>query len=277
MKNKINKNVGLWLALNEDNKIITIDKAVNGIDYYCAECKSIVHSRALNSECVSPHFYHLNKGNCSCNEAILRYWKDNLINIGDTIFLPIIGNITCVDKRIDFNFDKYKVDLIIKTDNSKHKFIIFELKIIDSNYIDVHYDIWKKLKYDVFNVDIKKLIHNEVIIEDSINIIYSLNISKKQYETYLFIHNKLKLQDNKLKNHYKLDKEQINFLKLLSENILTPLKDFIIINCEKDITSLTNIHKSIFEVKWSKQFYFDIIKPIHSKLNEFILYLKDMQ
>lgn len=283
MENKINKNVGLWLALNKDNKLVTIDKATNGVDYYCAECGSIVHSRALNSECVSPHFYHLNKGNCSCNEVILQYWKENLINIGETINLPTIGDITCIDRRIDFKFDKYKVDLIIKTDNNEHRFIIFELKTIDSDYIDTHYSTWKKLKYDVFNIDIKKLIHNEVMMVSSIETIYSLNILNKQYETYLFINNKIKKlfinkDIHKFNNkYYKLDNEQIKHFKTLSTSILKPLKDFVITNCSNDIKSLSVIDKSVFGIEWNKQFYFDIIKPIHNKLYEFILYLKDME
>lgn len=45
-----NFNINNWLAQTKEGDLITIDKAVNGIDYYCPECGQILHSRALNSE-----------------------------------------------------------------------------------------------------------------------------------------------------------------------------------------------------------------------------------
>jgi len=158
----INKSVKLWLALDQNNKYITIDKAINGTDYICPECHSIIHSRALNSDCMSPHFYHLNNLNsCNCTDAIKQYWKEYLIGIGEIVLLPKLYEITCIDKRIDFELHKdditIKVDLMIKTIYNQFFVITFDK---GTKYIDK----LKAFKYPIFYVDIGKLKYNNISV-----------------------------------------------------------------------------------------------------------------
>jgi hypothetical protein len=257
----INKNVGLWLALDENNKFITIDKAENKKDYYCPECKSIVHSRALNSECVSPHFYHLNLNNCDCKEAIKQYWKEYLIGVGEIIELPKLKETTIIDKRIDFELHRndiiIQVDLMLKT--IENKFIVITFNN-DIEYIDK----LKIFEYPIYYIDINKLKCNKPKdINKLYELVYIKGIDKiKAFETDLhFIQHEM-IHLKRDAEYYKANKFVYRLSKLL-ENIE-----------EIKLKWLYNYTKDLFKDKWNGFIYHKTIKPLNELCQKMIEYKK---
>lgn len=174
--NKYN-NVQMWVALDNVGQQIFIEGAKIGQDYICPECGGIVRARAKDSDYMTEHFYHLNKSNCSGESLLHIYWKNNLIKIGETITLPIVGTVTCIDKRVEFAFNtnegKYQPDLIIKTDNEKYKFIIIEIHNTNPKIIEDYQNKWDELKYTVFEIDVKGLDKDKSNLNKRLKLLYS--------------------------------------------------------------------------------------------------------
>jgi hypothetical protein len=257
----INKNVHLWLGLTKDNKFITIDKALNGISYYCPECKSEVRARALDSEYMSPHFYHLNLNNCTCQDAIKQYWKEYLVGIGEIIELPKLKETTIIDKRIDFELKKndliIKVDLMLKT--IENKFIIVTFNN-DTEYIDK----LKIFEYPIFYIDINKLKCNK---SKDINKLYQLlymkiNTDIKAFESQIntIRYNMRDLYKNK--EYDKANKFVYRLGKLLED--VESIK----------LQWLYNYNKDLFTDKWNGYVYHQIIKPLNDLCKQMIEYKK---
>lgn len=194
-------NIKSWVALDEDNNEVFVDDAIPQKDYICPICKSILRLRAKGSSKVSEHFYHLNKSECDGESLLHIYWKNKLIEIGEVIYLPTIGNIKCIDKRVEFRFNTstglYQPDLVLKTDNNDYKFIIIEIYNTNKKIVEEYYDKWQELKYPVFEIRVKKLHKDRSNLEDNIKILYDKNRDK-------FIN------DNKksIKNIYEIVKQQ---------------------------------------------------------------------
>lgn len=260
-KKTINKNVKLWLGLTKEKKFITIDKAINGIDYYCPECSSIIHSRALESEYMSPHFYHLNLNNCECLEAIKKYWKEYLIGIGEIIELPKQSETTIIDKRIDFELHKnditIKVDLMLKT--IENKFIIITFNN-DIEYIDK----LKIFEYPIYYIDINKLKCNKSADTKKLYQLLYIKINKdiKTFETELntIRYNMRDLYKNK--EHDKANKFVYRLGKLLED--IEGVK----------LQWLYNYNKDLFTDKWNGYVYHQVIKPLNELCNKMIEYKK---
>lgn len=165
----------MWVALDENNKDIFIEDAIPGKDYKCPCCNGIVHCRAKDSEKVTEHFYHLDKTNCDGGEGALHiYWKIHLINIGESINLPKIGNIICENKWVEYSTKdgRYRPDLIIKTNHPKYKFIIIEIYNTNRKIVEQYKDIWDNYKYPVYEVDVKNLSKDKTNILSCIRILY---------------------------------------------------------------------------------------------------------
>ncbi|WP_252251134.1 hypothetical protein [Clostridium sp. VAP52] len=250
----INKNVQLWISKDENSNFITIDKAENSKDYYCCECGSVVHSRALNSEYVTSHFYHLNKGDCSCYEAIKQYWKEYIVNIGEIIELSKVCKVTCIDKRIDFELHKnnttVKVDLMIKTVDNKFIIITFNK---DSEYLDK----LKMFDYTVFYADVKKLQHNKQIDSSMFELLYYKSYGlDSELET---IRNNMK-ELYKNEEYYKANKFVYRLSKLLEdiENI--------------KVKWLYNYTNDLFKDKWNGYVYHKVIKLLNELCKKMIEY-----
>jgi hypothetical protein len=263
MKNKtINKNVGLWLSLDKDNKFITIDKAVNGVSYYCPECKSEVRARALNSDYMSAHFYHLNLNNCDCKEAIKQYWKEYLIGIGEIIELPKQPETTIIDKRIDFELHKnditIKVDLMLKT--IENKFIIITFNN-DIEYIDK----LKTFEYPIYYIDINKLKCNKSIDTKSLyQLLYikiDIDIKTFEYELNTIRYNMRDLYKNR--EYDKANKFVYRLGKLLED--IESIK----------LQWLYNYSKDLFADKWNGYVYHKVVKLLNELCKKMIEYKKN--
>jgi len=323
MNNKtINKEVKLWIAMDENNKMITINKSEPKKDYICAECNEIVRARALNSEYMSAHYYHLNGSECSCEDAIHKYWKENFINIGDTIYLKGIGNITCIDRRIEFTFNTkegiYKPDLVIKTDNKQYQFIVIEIYNTNAKDNTEYMYRWNELKYNVYELNVNGLNLNKSNYNQQLELIYNHKIEamKKEFEEYTYKMrdniNSLEIIDNKYNNDIKSEqtKESKPFGKTIDIGIVTVeqrfkrmfeddndtirkttyytykgknINSYQIYQLKRILESLqvldiylyseipaklNNVIENIFKIKWDKLLYFDIIKPLNSKIKQ---------
>ncbi len=162
-------------ALDIKGNDVFIEDAVVGQDYYCPCCGGIVKCRARNSDKVREHFYHTDKTNCDGGESSLhKYWKYHLFNVGDVIDLPLVGKIKCLNRWIEYptKDNKYKPDLIIKTDNPKHRFIVFEILNTNRKDIKTYKTIWSEYKYPVFEVDIKPLNQDKSNIIKCLRLLY---------------------------------------------------------------------------------------------------------
>jgi hypothetical protein len=263
MKNKtINKSVKMWLALDSNNKFITIDKAVNGVNYICPECKTIVHSRALESEYISPHFYHLNLKECTCLEAIKQYWKEYLIGIGEIIELPKLNETTIIDKRIDFELHKnditIKVDLMLKTIENKFIIITFNK---DAEYIAK----LKTFEYTIYYIDINKLKCNKLIESKKLYELLYIKINKdiKSFETELnTIRSNLKGL-NRNEEYNKASKFTYRIGKLLED--IESIK----------LQWLYNYNKDLFTDKWNGYVYHKVIKLLNELCKKMIEYKQE--
>lgn len=260
----INKTVQTWLSLDENKKFITIDKAVNGVDYYCCECGSILHSRALNSDCMSPHFYHLANEHsmCTCLESIKQYWKEYLVGIGEIIELPKLNETIIIDKRIDFELRKndmtIKVDLMLKTIEKKFIIITFNN---DAEYIDK----LKLFEYPIYYIDINKLKCNKSADRKKLfELLYmKQDKNKKSFETELnTIRSNLKSL-NRNEEYNKASKLTYRLGKLLEEIESVKLQ------------WLYNYNKDLFEDKWNGYVYHKVIKLLNELCKKMIEYKKD--
>lgn len=195
--------VSMWFAYDENGCFIDIDEADYQKDYVCPSCGNIVKPRAKDSDIVTSHFYHLNKGQCNGEAAIHKYWKENYIQINQKIVLPKIGRVTCIDKKTELSINTpygiYQPDLVIKTDNEKYKYIIFEMNNTNKKSIREYQDKWKHINKIVFEIDVNNINRNninydkgkiifdpqrEVELRKVKNEIYKLNENYRSYKMY---------------------------------------------------------------------------------------------
>ena len=195
-----NFNINNWLAQTKEGDLITIDKAVNGIDYYCPECGQILHSRALNSELITPHFYHLNNSkitNCSCEGAYKRYWREYLINVAEIIELKFLNNVTCIHKETNYKVNEdITADIYIKTKEGNN--ILFLFHKLEGNFIN--------LDYDVFYIDVMNLELNKSNFNDCHYLLHSASINKLNMKLKYSIDNVI----NTIKNNLNKNIQQLN-------------------------------------------------------------------
>jgi predicted RNA-binding Zn-ribbon protein involved in translation (DUF1610 family) len=276
MKNEVK----LWLAKDKNSKWITIQDAIIGVDYFCPECGNVIRARAKSSNIVTEHFYHLNKGNCSCEDAIHKYWKENLINIGETIMLPEAGEVTCIDKRVEFTFNTnheiYRPDLIIKTNNPKYQFIVFEIYNTNAKKVSEYIDRWSDLKYMVLEVDVNGLDKNN--INKNIKLLYSQDIQNKTIKDiinlkFIVLETKMDKWRNNVKGTIKKETENNKISKEMLEMIewgLLEEEDILKINSKKvetiyskeDYVKYESVNKQFQNIKILKNELKDIFFDI---------------
>lgn len=129
MDDRIKERVNIWLAKDKEGNLVNILEAEQSKDYYCLECGEILRARAKESEKVTPHFYHLNNGNCGggINESeIHKYFKANLFHEGDTLITK--NNIECkilhVETETSFvsefiEIKDYRPDITLEVENKR--------------------------------------------------------------------------------------------------------------------------------------------------------------
>lgn len=183
------KVVNLDVALDSNGKYIKANEAVNGEDYFCPDCNEVVHVRAVNSRSVTPHFYHLVKGNCNGESAMHKYWKSKLFCVGDKVFIHPIGYVTITHRKEEHRFDNingrvYQPDIFVKTDNDNFKYLFIEIFNTSKKKVDKYIDIWESKKFGVVEIDIKTMDSNEEY--DSFSLLYN-PYEKKVTTAYMYV------------------------------------------------------------------------------------------
>lgn len=191
----MNENINLWFAKDENNKIITIDKANKNNKYTCPICGGEVIPKALKSDMVSPHFAHIDRESCE-GESIIHWWtKNNLLKEGDvfSIFTNEEKQYLCksitIEKEYDTPYGKYKPDATIECYNGEIIFLEVGFTNIKKkvNYIDK----WTYLNKPVIEFNIRNVYdmdNFEVRISNRFQAIYydGVKIYKndKNYEAF---------------------------------------------------------------------------------------------
>lgn len=214
-------NIHNWLALTKEGEYITIDQVTDiRTDYYCPSCGEVLHGRALESELVDRHFYHLQNNNlesCNCEQAYKRYWKDRFISVGEVITLPFLKEITCISKEIDYKInDNLTADIYVKTENNDNVLILFDnnkqVQNSDLNYT-IYYLNFMQLERDLTNInECLTLLHIEEInrinkdFYDKINSLankFKTNLTKDQASCKVNINKYIQLQEELHQAGYK--------------------------------------------------------------------------
>lgn len=297
------KSLKNWLALTKEGKYITIDKVdSNKQDYYCPCCQEVLRGRALESNLIQPHFYHLQNDNlnsCNYENAYRRYWKDNLILLAEVIELPILKTITCIDLKINYKVnDILTADIYIKTDQGQQVLFLFDKSNID--FLKYDYDIFYidflQLEFNKSNFNscieilhsakVKSLIENfkndiakikqkidisfkEDATEVNVNINNILNvknelIQNRFYKEAELIEDVLMLINNRLHKFYTYKKQNIYEDEYIKlNNLIDKILNTKNSNLNTDIGAFKKIDYNIYKgTKWNRFIYFDFIKPI---------------
>lgn len=237
--------VNNWLGLTKEGEYITIDQVKDiHTDYYCPACGEVLHGRALESELVERHFYHLQNNNlesCNCEQAYKRYWKDKFISVGEIITLPFLNEMTCINKEIDYKVnDILTADIYIKTANNDNVLILFD----DDKQVQN-----SKLDYTIYHLNFMQLERDLSNLEECITLLHIEEINKTNRDFY----NKITSLADRFKNHLNVDqlgcKVNINkYIELQKELNEAGYKDeYIIIDCL--INSLKNRVSTTYKYK----------------------------
>ena len=168
MNEVVNENVSLFYANDEYNNIILINE-INEKNkennFTCPICGGIVKPRAIDSNKISSHYYHLNAKDCS-SESVMHYWyKNEFIKSGDKITLKVEDeyyNFNCkevvIEQSHNTSFGVYRPDATIYTD----KGIIFvEYKYSNKKNTEKYIDMWEELNCPIVEIDIKSLMQHK--------------------------------------------------------------------------------------------------------------------
>lgn len=165
-------NINLWFAKDENNNIITIDKANKNNRYFCPICGSEVIPKALESELVSPHFAHINREECG-GESFVHWWtKNNLLKEGDvfSIFTNEEKQYLCksvqIEKPYDTPFGIYKPDITIECYSGE--IIFLEVGLTNTKKKSNYIDRWRHLNNIVIEFNMKN-VYNLETLEVNIN------------------------------------------------------------------------------------------------------------
>lgn len=189
--------VKIIYCYDENSNTIHYTKIERGGKYFCIDCGAELICRDGNNNIK--HLSHKNSANCGgTGESILhKYWKENLINVGDTIELKNNREVIeakCIDRRVEFRFNTsyglYIPDLIIKTDQKKYQFIIFEICYKNPKTIEDYIEKWIELDYLVYEVNIEglskdmdnKYINNLELLYSNVKLLYSKSNKKEILE-----------------------------------------------------------------------------------------------
>ena len=148
-------------GIDEFANLIHISKSKSNETYYCPCCNGIVNRRALSSEKVQSHYYHLT-GKCTKQEQINWFCKNWLFAEGSKFYvenvLYEVLNIE-IEPSVETKFGKYKPSVLVNTKTGKT--IYFELFFLNRKRENDYFCKWQELKNDVVNVNLKEFIYKD--------------------------------------------------------------------------------------------------------------------
>ena len=174
----------LIVAKDKDGNYVKISEANKDEIYYCPVCNGEIKARAIGSDKVQPHFYHITESNCS-NESILHWMFKNWLFESGSVF-NVDGEEFIVDdfemeKQFDTPFGEYRPDLFIQTNKEEFFFEINYSSGKDKTFSDK----WTHLNKRVVEVNVKELINCELYDEvPTFKTIFEDGEYTKEYKTY---------------------------------------------------------------------------------------------
>lgn len=270
LMSKIIGNVSLWFASNEEGKIITIDKSEYGEKYTCPLCGSEVIPKAKDSECVSPHFAHIDRSRCQ-GETIIHWWiKNELLKQGDRFKIDGIEyevKDIHIEKENETKEGIYKPDITIET--ADNKTIYFEINFKNKKNKNDYYKMWNELNNIVVEVNVMDYLQ----IDGSFNTDYNFRsidytISSYYMSEYKKICSKINKQEYDKETLRKLewfiyDCCQYNLKKIDIDEIYGEFKELYLLN---DDNIKNFICKNIWKSKKCNPCLIDIIQKRDKKL-----------
>lgn len=149
------------LALNSKKEIVTIDKALSGVNYYCGKCGGIL--RVKNGKIRIKHFYHLNEDCGDRGESLIhKYWKKYFLNLKGKEY----SGYNIIDAREEVRLEKigYRPDIVLKTDDNKYIVIeIYYTNPKSKEYLEKFRRIKNLEKVYEVKVNFEKIIESNLI------------------------------------------------------------------------------------------------------------------
>ena len=174
----------LIVAKNKEGNYIKISESNKDEIYFCPVCNGEIKARAIDSNKVQPHFYHIGESNCS-NESILHWMFKNWLFEEGSIFK--INNEEFkvkefeMEKLIETPFGEYRPDLSISCDKEDFFFEINYSSGKDKTFSDK----WNCLGKRVIEVNVKELINCELYDEiPTFKTIFENGEYTKEYKSY---------------------------------------------------------------------------------------------
>jgi len=152
-------------AYNENDKLTHISKinSDNRDDkYYCMLCHSEVRPRSINEDNkMLPHFYHLDRSQCTGESVIHRINKDMLF-VEEKSFIINIGNKEerhiCKEKHVEKSYNTpygiYRPDTTVITETGETIFV--EINYTSKKNIEEYSQKWLYLNKTVVEFDVKQ-------------------------------------------------------------------------------------------------------------------------
>lgn len=216
MSKELNNNIKLWFAKDKNGEVVTIydyDSSYDNELFMCPMCQKEVKPRALNSEKVSRHFYHVEES--KCNEDFTHWWIKNVLILPNQEIKVIadqentyIVKEVYIEKPYKTTFGIYKPDItIIAEDNT-----VIYLEIFNKNKKNLfkYIDKWDELKGIVC----------EISVEDVSNLNFDFTFEATYYDSNTYNIDKYDLISDDFKSIFAEDftKDEIkNIIWFLSE------------------------------------------------------------
>ena len=161
------KEVKMWFARNQDDKVVNIHEVDSNDTYTCVLCGSKVIPKAIDSMQIQPHFAHMDISKCSSEHMIHWWFKHKLLEVGDefSVKTNIINTyvVKCIDVEKSYYVNNviYTPDLTITTEDDE--IIHFELANTNKKKVDEYIGIWSELNHIIVEVDIWKIANSRHI------------------------------------------------------------------------------------------------------------------
>lgn len=170
MQEYINENVSLFYAKDKYENIIYINEITDAnkdIEFVCPICGEVVKPRAIHSDKISQHFYHVNASDHS-SETIMHWWYKNAYMIQGDVFKVkhngVVKNYICdsieIEKSFNTSFGTYKPDVVVNTACGKQ--IFFEYNYKSKKNVCDYEEKWIELGNDVVEISIKDLLNASI-------------------------------------------------------------------------------------------------------------------
>ena len=171
----------LFVAIDScGNKILYRD-AKKDERYMCPICGGDVKLRAMDSDFIQAHFYHLSE---ACSDESIAHWiyKYWLFDIDSSILIDKeeyqVENVL-IEASFDTTFGEYVPDITVHTTCGKTIFV--EINFSSSKRDTDYFCKWSELENIVIEVDVKRALQSDKFTQgDTYNVLYAEGVCRKK-------------------------------------------------------------------------------------------------